>query len=491
MSDTKKMFINGEWVAARGNKTRDVINPATGKVMAQVPEAQVDDVKDAVKAAREAFDNGPWGKTLHRDRGALLFKVAEGIRARAAELAEIDTRNMGKPIVEAEYDAADAAHCFEYYGGMASKVHGMTLPVPDNAVSMTLREPVGVTGQIIPWNYPLLMAAWKLAPALAAGCTSVLKPAEQSPLSALILAEILTAAGLPKGVVNIITGDGPVAGAALVADPLVDKIAFTGGTDAGRIIVKSAADTMKRTTMELGGKNPNIVFADADFDAAVDGALFGAFANQGEVCSAGSRLLVEKSIYEKMCGALAEKVKRVTLGDPLLRETKMGPLVSAEQRDRVMNYIEIGKKEAKLLCGGNRGQGALPSHLQSGYYVEPTIFRDVDNKMRIAQEEIFGPVLVVIPFDDEADAIRIANDTPYGLAGAAWTRDVFKGMRVLKALRAGILWLNTYHPTYNEAPWGGYKQSGFGRELGVWGIENYLETKQININLSEAPLGWY
>ena len=327
------------------------------------------------------------------------------------------------------------------------------------------------------------MAAWKLAPALAAGCTSVFKPAEQSPLSALMLADILDEAGLPKGVVNIVTGDA-VAGAALVADPRVDKVAFTGGTEAGKLIVKSAADTMKRTTMELGGKNPNVVFADADFEMAVDGALFGAFANQGEVCSAGSRLLVQKTIYEKMCAALAKKVKRVKVGDPLSRKTKMGPLVTAEHRARVMSYIEIGKTEAKLLCGGRAMKGP-------GWFVEPTIFRDVDNTMRIAREEIFGPVLAVIPFDTEADAVRIANDTVYGLAGAVWTRDAVKGLRVLKQMRAGILWLNTYHPTYNEAPWGGYKQSGFGRELGVWGLENYLETKQININLTEAPLAWY
>jgi betaine-aldehyde dehydrogenase len=485
MADAKKMWINGEWVSSKSGKLMDVVNPATGKVMAQVPEAGGDDVALAVKAARDAFDEGPWGKTMHRERGQALQKVAELLRARAAEFAETDTKNMGKPIVEAEFDVADAAHCFEYYAGLASKVHGMTLPVPDNALSMTVREPVGVVGQIIPWNYPLLMAAWKLAPALAAGCTAVLKPAEQSPLSALMLAEIFAQAGVPKGVVNVVTGDGPGAGAALVSDPRVDKIAFTGGTDAGKAIVKSAADTMKRTTMELGGKNPNVIFDDADFEAAVDGALFGAFANQGEVCSAGSRLLVQKGIYDKMCKALAEKVKRVKVGDPLQRETKMGPLVTSEHRDRVMHYIEIGKKEAKLLCGGNAIKG-------DGFFVEPTIFVDVDNtKHRIAREEIFGPVLSVIPFDTEEDAIRIANDTPYGLAGAAWTRDVFKGIRVLKALRAGILWLNTYHPTYNEAPWGGYKQSGFGRELGVWGIENYLETKQININLTEAPLGWY
>jgi betaine-aldehyde dehydrogenase len=477
------MWIGGKWVPARGHATRDVINPATGGVIARVPEATADDVRDAVKAAREAFDAGPWPRKAHRERGTILFKVAEGIRARAAELAKTDSKNMGKPIVEAELDVADAAHCFEYYAGMASKVQGMTLPVPDDALSLTLREPVGVVGQIVPWNYPLLMAAWKLAPALAAGCTSVFKPAEQTPLTALKLAEILDEAGVPRGVVNIVTGD-EVAGEAIVADPHIDKVAFTGGTEAGKKIVKSAADTMKRTTMELGGKNPNVVFADADFESAVDGALFGAFANQGEVCSAGSRLLVEKTLYEKMCAALARKVKRVKIGDPLSRATKMGPLVTAEHRDKVLRYIETGKQEAKLLCGGKAGKGP-------GWFVEPTIFRDVDNSMRIAREEIFGPVLVVIPFDTEADAVRIANDTPYGLAGAVWTTDVVKGLRVLKQMRAGILWMNTYHPTYNEAPWGGYKQSGFGRELGVWGIDNYLETKQVNINLNQAPIGWY
>ncbi|MEW5847549.1 MAG: aldehyde dehydrogenase family protein [Myxococcota bacterium] len=488
MSQRHKMWIGGEWVDARNGATRDVINPADGSVLARVPEAGTEEVARAVQAAREAFDHGPWGKSMHRDRGQILFKVAEGIRARARELAELDTRNMGKPVVEAEFDVTDAAHCFEYYAGMASKIHGMTLPVPDNALSLTVREPVGVVGQIIPWNYPLLMAAWKLAPALAAGCTAVLKPAEQSPLSALVLAEILDEAGVPPGVVNVVTGDGPVAGAALVADPRVDKIAFTGGVEAGRTVVKRAADTMKRTTMELGGKNPNIVFADADHVAAVDGALFGAFANQGEVCSAGSRLLVERTIYPQMVHALREKVKAVRLGNPLDRETKMGPLVTSEHRDRVLRYIEIGKKEGKLLCGGS---AAMSAELRHGFYVEPTIFVDVEPRARIAQEEIFGPVLAVIPFDTEDDAVRIANDTPYGLAGAVWTRDVFKGLRVLRQIRAGILWLNTYHPTYNEAPWGGYKQSGFGRELGVWGIENYLETKQINVNLNEAPIGWY
>ncbi len=484
----QQMWIGGEWVSASNGQTRDVINPADGSVLARVPEATKDDVAKAVSAARAAFDDGPWPKSQARDRGTVLFKVAEAIRARAPQFAEIDTRNMGKPIVEAEFDVNDAAHCFEYYGGLATKIHGETLEVPDNALSMVLREPVGVVGQIIPWNYPLLMAAWKLAPALAAGCTVVLKPAEQTPLSALMLAEIFESLDLPKGVVNIVTGDGPTAGAALVTDPRVDKIAFTGGVDTGRLVIKGAADTIKRMSIELGGKNPNIVFADADFEAAVDGALFGAFANQGEVCSAGSRLLVERSIYDKMLDALTEKTKRIRLGDPLDRDTKMGPLVTREHQEKVLGYIDVGKKEARLLTGGGRPNNG---DLSRGCYVEPTIFADVDNSARIAQEEIFGPVLAVIPFTDEAEAIRLANDTPYGLAGAVWTRDVYKGIRVLKQIRAGILWLNTYHPTYNEAPWGGYKQSGFGRELGPYGLEHYLETKQINLNLSEAPLAWY
>ncbi len=488
MSAQLKMWVGGRWIDARGGRTRAVVNPTDQSVLATVPEAAREDVREAVAQARAAFDRGSFSKWTARERGSLLYKVGEAIRQRAAELAETETRNMGKPIVEAEFDVADAAHCFEYYAGLAGKIEGQTLPVPDDALSMVLREPVGVVGQIIPWNYPLLMAAWKLAPALAAGCTAVLKPAEQTPLSALLLAQIFESLDLPPGVVNIVTGDGPSAGAALVEDPRVDKIAFTGGGEAGRSIIKSAADTIKRMSIELGGKNPNLVFADADFEQAVDGALFGAFANQGEVCSAGSRLLVERAIYDRMLAALTEKVARVRLGDPLARDTKMGPLVTAEHLAKVLGYIEIGKGEGRLLAGGGRARGR---GLGQGNFVEPTIFADVDNRARIAQEEIFGPVLAVIPFRDEEEAVRLANDTPYGLAGAVWTRDATRGIRVLKQMRAGILWMNTYHPTYNEAPWGGYKQSGFGRELGPGGLEQYLETKQININLNDAPLGWY
>src|SRR5580658_5661430 len=483
---TYKNFVNNQWVAAASGETFPVYDPSTEEVIANVAAADKSDVDAAVNAAREAFDNGPWRQTTAQDRGRILFKLADKIRQNSAALAELECRNSGKPIVEAEYDIADVATCFEYYGGLATKVTGHVNPVPANALSFTMREPVGVAAQIIPWNYPLLMAAWKLAPAIAAGCCCVLKPAEQTPLTALEFAGYLTDAGLPPGVVNIITGFGEGAGAPLVKHPDVNKVAFTGSGAVGKAIVKMAADTLKRVTLELGGKSPNIFFADADFEAAIDGALFGVFINQGEVCSAGSRILVEKPIYSKFVDAMAAKAKKIRLGPPLERETKMGPLVSKEQFDRVSAYQEIGKKEAKLAAGGGR-----PSSMKHGYYVEPTIFYDVDNSARIAREEIFGPVATVIPFTNEADAIKIANDTPYGLAAAVWSRDIFKAFRVVKALRAGIVWVNHMQPTYVEAPWGGYKQSGFGRELGPWGIEEYLETKQVHINLNEQPIGWY
>jgi betaine-aldehyde dehydrogenase len=357
-------------------------------------------------------------------------------------------------------------------------------------MSLALKEPVGVSGQIIPWNYPMMMAAQKLAPALAAGCTVVLKPAEQTPLSICELAREFEAAGLPKGVVNIVNGMGETAGAPIVAHPGVDKIAFTGSSVVGRIIMREAAGTLKRVSLELGGKSPNIFFADADFEAAVEGALFGVFLNQGEICSAGSRVLVQRPIYRMLIDAMVEKAKKIKVGPGLAPGTRMGPLVSQEQYDRVLSYLEIGKGEGKLAVGGGRPKG-LPRGAEQGFFVEPTIFYDVDNSARIAREEIFGPVMAVIPFDNEDDAIRIANDTDFGLAAALWTRDLFKAMRTIRRLRAGIVWVNHMQPAAVEAPWGGFKQSGFGRELGSSGLDEYLEIKQVYINLDERPIGWY
>jgi betaine-aldehyde dehydrogenase len=481
--------IGGRWVQARSGATRDIHDPANGELLAKVPECGREDAVAAIAAARAAFDGGPWRKTGAQDRGKLLFKIAEGIRAQGKDLAELEVRNNGKPLAEAEFDVADAANCFEFYGGLATKIHGETMSVPANSMSYVLREPLGVCGQIVPWNYPLLMSCWKLAPALAAGNTCILKPAGLTPLTALELARIIQAAGLPDGVVNVVTGPGSGVGDELAASMKVDKVAFTGGTETGRQIMAAATGNVKKVTLELGGKNPNIVFADADLESAVDGALFGAFANQGEVCSAGSRLLVERSVHERLVEGMLQKVPRIKLGHGLEPGVKMGPLVSSAHRKEVEAYIKIGCDEgAKLVCGGKRPQGAA---FVKGNFLEPTIFDDVKPSLRIFREEIFGPVLSVTPFDTEEEAIRLANDTDYGLAAAVWTKNINRAMRVIGRLRAGITWVNTYHPTYNEMPWGGYKQSGIGRELGLYGIEAYLETKQVNINLDEAPIGWY
>ncbi len=485
-----KLYINGEFVESENGSTRDIYNPANGQVVALAQEATVEDSRKAVQAARKAFDQDPWHGYTAQRRGRILFQVAEAVRREASRLAQLETLNTGKPIVEAEGDVDDTATCFEYYGGLATKITGDVNPVPDQAVSLTLKEPIGVCGQIIPWNYPLLMATWKIAPALAAGCTVVLKPAPATPITALELAKIFAAVeDLPKGVVNIVTGDGPVVGQELAENPMVNKVAFTGSTAVGRSILRAAADSnMKKVTLELGGKSPNIFFADADFEASIDGALFGVFINQGEVCSAGSRILVEKPIYKKFVEAMTERAKKIILGDPLDRKTKMGPLVTAPHRERVEGYIEAGRKEgARLALGGKRPGGKLAR----GYFLEPTIFDRVNNGMRIAREEIFGPVAAVIPFDGEKEAIELANDTLYGLAGAVWTRDIYRAFRVIRQVRAGILWVNHMQPTYVEAPWGGYKMSGIGRELGKYGIDNYLEVKQVHINLNEEPIAWY
>ncbi|HKQ59386.1 MAG TPA: aldehyde dehydrogenase family protein [Candidatus Eisenbacteria bacterium] len=487
--DTYPLYIGGRFVEG-SDASQEIVNPATGAHMAQAARATREETEAAIAAAREAFDHGPWATTTAMQRGRVLFEIARRLREAAPALARLETENMGKPIFEAEMDVADAATCFEYYGGLATKITGDVNPVPDEALSLTLKEPVGVCGQIIPWNYPLLMAAWKIAPALCAGCTVVLKPAEATPATAIAFARILDGIDdLPKGVVNIVTGDGPAVGATLASSDRVDKVAFTGSTRTGRTILRAAADSnLKRVTLELGGKSPNIFFADAGWESAVEGALFGVFVNQGEVCSAGSRILVEQRIHDRFIEAMVEQARTIRLGDPLDRATRMGPLVTAAHRERVMGYVAKGRGEgARLVTGG----GAPDGGLAQGAYLEPTIFTGVDPGMTIAQEEIFGPVVVVIPFDGEEEAIRIANATPYGLAAAVWTRDIFRAFRVVRKLKAGIVWVNHMQPTYVEAPWGGMKMSGAGRELGRGGVDNYLEQKQVHINLNEKPMGWY
>jgi betaine-aldehyde dehydrogenase len=487
---TANLFINGEWKSALEGGTRGVVNPANNQVIATVADGSVRDADLAIAAARKAFDEGPWPRMRAAERAGYLFKLADALDARVEDLGTLETRNNGKPLREAKGDVADAASCFRYYAGLITKPQGQTFEVPDpNITTMVVREPIGVCGQIIPWNYPLMMAAWKLAPGLAAGNCCILKAAEATPLTAIKLFELIAQLGFPHGSAQLLLGPGPTVGHALAASPLVDKIAFTGGTATGRKIMEAATGNLKKVTLELGGKSPNIVFADADFDVALEFALFGIFVGQGEVCSAGSRLLLQKSLADRFLPRLAEATNKIIVGDGMEPGTEMGPLITRSHMDRVLGYIEAGKTEgAETICGGQR---LTDAKLRDGNFVAPTVFVKTHPNMRIVREEIFGPVLSVQLFEDEADAVRLANDTIYGLAGGVFTSDVSKGMRVLQKLRAGITWLNTYHPTFNEAPWGGYKQSGTGRELGTYGLDAYLETKQININLNPQRPGWF
>ncbi|HEV3154827.1 MAG TPA: aldehyde dehydrogenase family protein [Candidatus Baltobacteraceae bacterium] len=484
-NDTLLMYVDGRWCDASDGGTRALVNPSNDETIAAVAEATREDAERAIKSAHAAFYDGPWGEMTALDRARLLLRLADKIEEHGAEFARIDTLNGGKPIRETEFDVTDAANCFRYYAGLATKPSGQTFDVPAPSQSFVVREPIGVCGQIIPWNYPLLMAAWKLAPALAAGNTCVLKPAELTPLSALRLATLFEELEFPAGVVNVVTGAGATAGAAIAESHLVDKVAFTGGTVTGRSIMRAATGNLKKISLELGGKSPNVVFADADFDTAVDYALFGIYANAGQVCSAGSRLILQEPIYDRFMERLVERAKKIRVGDGFDPQTEMGPLISRAHTEKVQNYIAVGIQEgARVECGGNRIG-------DRGCFIAPTIFTKTDPKMRIVQEEIFGPVLVVQTFKDEAEAVALANDTIYGLAGAVFTQDVAKAHRVIRKMRAGITWINTYHPTYNEAPWGGYKQSGIGRELGTYGYDAYTEVKQINVNLAVEPSGWF
>jgi aldehyde dehydrogenase (NAD+) len=473
------LLIGGEWVEAASGRRFETVNPSTGEVISSVAEAGPEDVDRAVRAARAALEPGSdWERMSARDRGKILIRVAQLIEERADELARLETMDNGKPLREARmFDIADSAECFRYYGGWADKIEGEVLPIPGPYLTYTRREPVGVCGQIIPWNYPFQMAAWKVAPALACGNAVILKPAEQTPLTALVLGEICLEAGVPAGVLNVLPGFGETAGAALVRHPDVDKIAFTGSTEVGKIIQREAAATLKRVSLELGGKSPNIVLADADLDAAVKGATSGIFYNTGQACTAGSRLLVEEAVHDEFVEKLAQRAEGMRPGDPMGPKCRMGPLVSREQLDRVLSYVEKGKAEgARLVSGGDRPEG-------NGFFLNPTIFAGVKPEMTIAREEIFGPVLAVSSFRDEAEAVEMGNRTIYGLAAAVWTNDVKKAHRIAHALKAGTVWINMYHKLDTGAPFGGYKQSGYGRELGKAALDLYTQTKTVWVQL--------
>jgi acyl-CoA reductase-like NAD-dependent aldehyde dehydrogenase len=480
-AETRRLLIDGAWQDPVTGATFDTINPADESVIAKVAAAGAADVDLAVAAARRALD-GAWGRMGAAERGRILWKMADRILERGQELALLETLDTGKTLFDSgKVEIPMAAQIFQFFGGAATKVSGRTLPARAEAFQFTLREPVGVVGAIVPWNFPFLLASWKVAPALAAGCVVILKPASQTPLTAIEMGRIGLEAGLPPGVLQILPGGGSEAGLALVRHPGVDKIAFTGSTEVGKTIVREAASTLKRVTVELGGKSPNVVFADADIEAALRGAFSGIFYNKGEVCAAGSRLLVEKSIHEEFVAKLAERTDAITLGDPRDKATRMGPVVSAAQLRTVMGYIEAGKSEgARVAAGGRRAEEVNSG---KGFFVRPTIFDGVTTDMTIAREEIFGPVLATIPFDDVDDAVRKANATIYGLAAGVWTRDVARAHKFARAVKAGTVWINAYNLYDPALPFGGFKQSGFGRDLGVEALDGYLETKSVWIDL--------
>ncbi|CAN7662345.1 aldehyde dehydrogenase family protein [Rhizobium leguminosarum] len=486
-----ELYIDGQWVKPAKGGTCEVINPATEEVIHRIAAATAEDVDLAVKAARRAFDRDGWPKLTGARRAGYLRAIADGIRARRAEIARLEVLDNGKPFPEADWDVADAAGCFDFYAGLAEQLDNNpeeAITLPDaRFTSKAVREPIGVAGAIIPWNYPLLMAAWKVAPALAAGCTVVLKPAELTSLTALELAAVADEAGLPAGVLNIVTGAGSITGQAIIDHRQVDKLAFTGSGPVGSKIMAAAARDIKRVSLELGGKSPFVVFEDADIDKAVEWIMFGIFWNQGQVCSATSRVLVHEAIYGRLLKRLVEETNRIKIGNGLDEGTLLGPLVSKRQHDQVVAAIEGARKAgATVACGGTRPEG-----FDRGFYLRPTVLADVPLDSDAWKDEIFGPVVCVRSFKTEEEAVDLANDSRFGLAAAVMSKDDARAERVAAAFRAGIVWINCSQPTFTEAPWGGYKESGIGRELGRWGLDNYLETKQITRFTSEDPWGWY
>jgi betaine-aldehyde dehydrogenase len=477
----ENLLIDGKRIPALSGKTTILVNPATNKPWAEVGEGDAEDIKVAVQGAHRAFRDGPWRRLNSRERTRLLLRLASLIREHAEELARLESQNVGKPIREARDEVALAADCFEYYAGAINKVGGQTIPVAAPGVNLTFREPIGVCGLIVPWNFPIAITSWKVAPALAMGNTVVLKPASQTPLTALRLGELALEADIPEGVLNVVPGPGSSAGEVLVRHPLVGKISFTGSTEVGSQVMRLAADDIKRVTLELGGKSANIIFADAELERALPSAVWSVLGNAGQDCCARSRLLVERTIYDKFLNDLSELFQKVTLGDPLDEQTEMGPLISMAQRKRVKKYLELGNSEgASLACGG---QVPDKEPLKQGAYLSPALFTDVRPEMRIAQEEIFGPVLCAIPFDTEEEAIKIANDSTYGLSGSIWTQNLERALRVARAVETGVLSVNSGHSVHLEAPFGGVKQSGLGRELGLAVLDYYSELKSVFIHV--------
>ena len=472
------LFINNDWRSAASGDRFDVVNPATEEVIAQVAKANEDDVDITVDSARACFESDAWQKMNARDRGRLLTKAADLLAERLPDVAKLETLENGKVLFESKIDISMSVETLRYYGGWADKITGETLPVNGPFFAYTLREPVGVVGAVVPWNFPLNIATWKFAPALAAGCTVILKPASETPLTALAMAEIMLEAGFPPGAFNVLPGGGSTAGAALVKHPGVDKISFTGSTEIGKQVMRDGAETVKRVTLELGGKSPNIIFADADLKSAIRGAQNGIFYGKGEVCAAGSRLLVQRSVKDQVVEQLAERSKKLEPGDPLDKNTRMGAVVSKKQQETVLSYIESGKREATLVAGGSAREVN-----GKGYFIEATVFDDAKPGMKIVDEEIFGPVLAVLSFDDVEEGIALANETIFGLAAGIWTKDIQKAHRVARSIKAGTVWINTYNMYDPAAPFGGYKASGYGRDLGRESLDGFLETKTVWVAL--------
>lgn len=486
-----QLFINGEWMDSATNSFMDVVDPANGTVVQKMAAGGAEDVDRAVKAARHAFDHGPWSKSSAAERATVLRRIAELVTEQADNLARLEVIDNGKPMGEASFDIGEVAGTFTYYADLIetqAQSPEEKINLPDDAFeTIVVREPLGVVGAIIPWNFPMLMAAWKVAPALAAGCTVVLKPSELTSMTALELAAIATEAGLPPGVLNVVTGDGPSAGQPLIEHDMIDKLAFTGSDVTGEKVMQAAASGVKNVSLELGGKSPLIIFEDSEMDAAVEWTMFGIFWNQGEICTATSRVLVERGMYNAFLVRLAEEAGKIKIGNGFEEGVLMGPLVSQGQKDKVIAAIEKGKADGACVYAG----GGTPEGMETGCYVAPTILSDMSSDSTVWTDEIFGPVVCVMPFDTEEEAITLANDSRFGLGAGVMTADATRAKRVAHALRAGIVWINCSQPAFIQAPWGGYKRSGIGRELGPWGLSNFQETKQITSYVSDAPWGWY